>query len=77
MKTHYVAKGISSFNWENAHVGNYKTECLCLQWIMMHTQEVLQNNPFNFKQFSASQMAIYLNWDVSVPSLELNFVDKQ
>ena len=44
---------------------------------MMHTQEVLQNNPFNFKQFSASQMAIYLNWDVSVPSLELNFVDKQ
>ena len=43
----------------------------------MHTQEVLQNNPFNFKHFSASQMAIYLNWDVSVPSLELNFVDKQ
>ena len=21
MKTHYVAQGISSFNWENAHVG--------------------------------------------------------
>ena len=43
----------------------------------MHTQEVLQKNPFNFKHFSASQVAIYLNGETPAPPLKPNFANNQ
>ena len=37
----------------------------------------IAKNPFNFKHFSASQGAIYLNGEMPAPPLKLNFVDNQ
>ena len=35
----------------------------------------IAKNPFNFKHFNASQVGIYLNREIPVPPLKLNFTD--
>ena len=45
MKTHFLAKEISSLNWKNAHVGQLPSRVF-MAMVMV--------NPFNFKQFNAS-----------------------
>ena len=37
----------------------------------------ITKNLFNFKHFRASQVVIYLNEKIPVPTLKLNFVDNQ
>ena len=43
----------------------------------IHHLEIHLENPFNFKHFSASQVAIYLNGDLHAPPLKLIFADNQ
>ena len=60
MKTNFIAQGISSLYWENAHMGQLP-ECLRLWWIMMHTQEVLQRLILT-STILMSSILMYLKW---------------
>ena len=77
MKTHSVAQGTSSLNWKNAHVGQLPNRVfMAMVDIDAYTGSIAKN-PFNFKHFSASQVAIYLNKEMPAPPFKLNFVDNQ
>ena len=77
MKMHSVAQGISSLNWENAHVGQLPNRVL----IAMVDNDVytgnIAKNPLNFKHFNAFQVGINLNGEISGSPLKLNFTDNQ
>ena len=75
MKTHSFAQGISSFNWENAHVGQLPHECWWLWWKRMHTQEVLQGIHSN-SNVSAYLKSRSILMRKCFP-LKLNFADNQ
>ena len=77
IKTHSVAQGISSLNWENAHVVQLPNKVfMTLVDNDTYTRSIAKN-PFNFKNFSASQVAIYLNGEMPAVPLKLSFVDNQ
>ena len=75
MKTHSFAQGISSFNWENAHVGQLPHECWWLWWKRMHAQEVLQGIHSN-SNVSAYLKSRSILMRKCFP-LKLNFADNQ
>ena len=77
MKTHSVAQGISSLNWENAHVGQLPNRVFMAMMDNDTYTGSIAKNPFNFKHFIASQVAIYLNGEMPVPPLKLNIADNQ
>ena len=54
MKTNSIAQGISSFNWENAHVGQLPNRVPMGMVDNDVYTESIAKNPFNFKHFSAS-----------------------
>ena len=68
---------ISSLKWENAYV----RQLLNRVFIDMVDNDAytgsITKNPFNFKHFSASQVAIYLNGLILAPLLQLNFTYNQ
>ena len=77
MKTHSVAQGISSLNWENAHLGKLPNKVfMAIVDNDAYTRSIAKN-PFNFKHFIASQVAIHLNGEMPAPPLKLNFADNQ
>ena len=61
MKTHSVTHGISSLNWENAHAGQLPNRVFMAMVDNDAYTGSMVKNPFNFKHFNASQVAIYLN----------------
>ena len=77
MRTHSMVQGISSLNWENAHVGQLPKRV----FIAMVDNDTyigsIAKNPFNFKHFNASQVGIYLNGEMPSPPLKLNSTDNQ
>ena len=77
MKTYSVAQGILSLNWENAHVVQLPNRVFMTKVDNDAYTGSIAKNPFNSKNFSASQVAIYLNGEASALSLKLNFVDNQ
>ena len=77
MKTHSIAQGISSLNWENAHVGQLPNRVFMAMVDNDACTGSIAKNPFNFKHFNTSQMGIYLNGEMPGPPLELNFTDNQ
>ena len=54
MKTHFLAKEISSLNWKNAHVGQLPSRVFMAMVDNDSYIGSIAKNPFNFKQFSAS-----------------------
>ena len=54
MKTNSIVQGISSFNWENAHVGQLPNRVSMGMVDNNVYTESIAKNPFNFKHFSAS-----------------------
>ena len=77
MKTHSIAQGISSLNWENAHVGQLPNRVFMAMVDSDACTGSIAKNPFNFKHFNTSQMGIYLNGEMPGLPLELNFTDNQ
>ena len=77
MKTHSIAQGISSLNWENAHMGQLPNRVFMAMVDNDACTGSIAKNPFNFKHFNTSQMGIYLNGEMPGPPLELNFTDNQ
>ena len=75
MKTHSVKQRISSLNWENAPVGQLSNRVFMTMVDSDAYIGSVTKNPFTLKHFSASQLAIYLNGEMSVPPLKLKFVD--
>ena len=77
MKTHYVAQGISSLYWENAHVGQLTNRVFMTMVDKNAYTGSITKNPFKFKLFRVSQVAIYLNEEMPAPPIKLNFTDNQ
>ena len=77
MKTHSVAQRISSLNRDNAHVGHLLNRVFMAMTDDDAYTRSITKNLFNFKHFRASQVVIYLNEKIPVPTLKLNFVDDQ
>ena len=77
MKTHYVAQGISSLNWENAHVDKLPDRVFMAMVDNHAYTGSIAKNLFKFKYFNASQVAIYLNGEMPAPPLKLDFADNQ
>ena len=75
MKKHSAAQGTSS--WKNAHVRQLTNRALMAMVDNDAYAGSIAKNPFNFKYFSASQVAIYLNGEMPAPPLRLNFADNQ
>ena len=77
LKTHSVAQGISSLNWENAVVGQLPTRVVVG---MTDNDSFIGNigkNPFNFKNFALSEIALYLNGETVGAPIKLNFENDQ
>ena len=77
MKTNSVAQGISSLDWENAHVGQLRNRVFIA--VVDHDAYAgsIAKNPLNFKHFNASQVPIYLNVEMPSPSHKLSFIYNQ
>ena len=75
IKTPSLAQGISSLNWENNHVGQLPNRVFMAMVDNDAYTGSIAKDPFNFKHFSACQVAIYLNGEMPAPPL--NFVDNQ
>ena len=72
-----MAQGISSLNWENAHLGQLPNR---VPMIVVDNDAYawrIAKNPFNFKYFSASQVMICLNRKMPVPLSKLDFADNK
>ena len=69
MKTHFLVQGISSLNGENAHVSQLPNRVFMTVVDNLAYSGSIAKNPFNFRNFSASQVAIYLNGEMPAPSL--------
>ena len=54
MKTHYVAQGKSSLNWENPHVSQLPNRVFMAMVDNDAYTLIVAKNPFNFKHFTAS-----------------------
>ena len=61
MKTHSVAQGISSLNWENAHVGQLPKRVFFVMAVNDACTGSISKNPLNFKHFYTPQVGIFLN----------------
>ena len=61
MKTHSMIQGVSSLNWVNVHVGQLPNLVFMVMGNNDAYTESITKNSFNFKHFSESQVAIYLN----------------
>ena len=77
MKSHSVGQGILSLNWENAHVDKLPNSVVIVMVDNDAYTGSIAKNPFNFKHFSASIVAIYINGQMPAPPLKLNFADNQ
>lgn len=77
MNTHSVAQGTSNLNWENAHVCQLPNRVFMAMVDNDAHRGSIANNSFNFKHFSASQVAIYLIGEMPAPPLKLSFADNQ
>ena len=77
IKMHSVAQGISSLNWENAHVGQLPNRVFIAMVDNDAYMGSIAKNPFNFKHFNEFQEGIYLNGEMPDPPLKLNFTDNQ
>ena len=77
MKAHSVAQGISSLNWENAHMGQLPNRVFIVMVDNDAYTGSIAKNPFNFKHFNASQVGICLNGKMPAPRLKLDFTDNQ
>ena len=69
MKTHFVVQGISSLNGENTHVGQLPNRVFMAMVDNVAYTGSIAKTPFNFRNFSASQVALYLNGEMPAPSL--------
>ena len=77
MNAHSVVQGISSLDWENAHVSQLpNTEFMAMVDNDAKTGSIMKN-PFNFKHFNESQVVIHLNGEMPVPPLKLTFANNQ
>ena len=77
MNTHSVAQELSSLNWKNAHMGHLPNRVfMAIVGNDAYTGRITKN-PYNFKRFSTSQLAIHLNGEMPAPPLRLNFADNQ
>ena len=77
MKTHFVTQGISSLNWENAHLGQLPNRVRLAMVDNDAYTGCIAKNLFNLKHFSASQVAICLNEKMPVALSKLDFPDNQ
>ena len=77
MKTHFVTQGISSLNWENAHLGQLPNRVRMAMVDNDAYTGCIAKNPFNLKHFSSSQVAICLNEKMPVSLSKLDFPDNQ
>ena len=77
MKTNSVAQGISSLDWENAHVGQLRNRVFMAEVDNDAYAGSIAKNPLNFKHFNASQVAIYLNVEMPAPPHKLSFAYNQ
>ena len=64
-------------NWKNAHMGPLPNRVFMAMVDNDAYTGSIAKNPFNFKHFSVSQVAIYLNREMPTQPLKLNFVDTQ
>ena len=72
-----MIQGVSSLNWANVHVGQLPNLVFMVMGNNDAYTESITKNPFNFKHFSESQVAIYLNGETPAPPIKLNFADNQ
>ena len=72
-----MAQGISSFNWENARVGQLPNRVFMAMVDNDAYTGSIAKSPFNSKHFNTSQVSIYLNGEMPGPPLKLNFTDNQ
>ena len=76
VKSHSVASGLTSLNWDNAFVGQLPNKL----FIMMTDNDaftgVFKKNPYNFKHFNLSSIGVYVNGE-STPShpMKLNWTN--
>ena len=61
MKTHSVTQGLSSLNWENAHVGQLPNRVFMVLVDNDAYPVGVAKSTFSFKYFNASQVGVYLN----------------
>ena len=64
MKTHSVAQGISSLNWENAHVGQLPKRVFSVMAVNDACTGSISKNPLNVKHFYTPQVGIFLNGEM-------------
>ena len=74
MKTHSVAQGISTLNWENTVDQLPNRVFIAMMDNDAYTGSIAKNR-FNFKHFSASLVAICLNGEIPTLPFKLNFAD--
>ena len=71
VKTHSVASGLTSLNWDNVFMGQLPNKI----FIMMTDNDaftgVHNKNPFNFKHFNVSSIGLYVNGETT-PSHPMN-----
>ena len=77
METHSLAQGISSLNWDNAHVRQLPNRVFMTMVDNDAYTESIAKNPFNLKHSNASQVSVYLNGEKPGPPLKLSFTDNQ
>ena len=74
MRTHSIAQRISSLNWENAHVSQLPNRVFMAMVDNDACTGSITKNPFNFKHFSSSQVAIVLDGEMPASLLKLSSV---
>ena len=75
MRTHSTAQRISNLNWENAHVGQLRNRVFMAMVDNDACTGSIKKNPFNFKHFSSSQVAIALDGEMPASLLKLSFTE--
>ena len=78
VKTHSLSAGLTSFNWDNAILGKLPNRIfIAMSDNESHTGSY-KKNPFNFKHFDLSSIAVYVNGE-SLPAgpMKLNFASNQ
>ncbi|XP_066933772.1 uncharacterized protein F54H12.2-like [Clytia hemisphaerica] len=75
LKTHSIAAGLTSLNWDNLILGQLPKRLFLAMIDNDAYTGNLKKNPFNFKHFDVREISVYVNGKNTSPPMKLNFTD--
>lgn len=77
VKTHSIAAGLTSLNWDNAILGQLPNRIFIAMVDNDSYTGTYKKNPFNFKHFDVRDIAVYVNGKTLAPPMKLDFESGQ